>query len=78
VACFVLVEIKRKSALESKVTMLITCPHCHGKLDIDGKQFGERVYHARCNNWSLIGRHADGMRYGVKVQPPNMIPERKR
>jgi predicted Zn finger-like uncharacterized protein len=58
--------------------MLITCPHCQAPLDIDDKQFGERVYHARCTNWVLVGRHTDGTHYGVKVQPPITIPARKR
>jgi predicted Zn finger-like uncharacterized protein len=58
--------------------MLISCPHCQAEFDINDKQFGERVYHARCNYWSLVGRRADGTRYGVKVQPPRTTPERQR
>jgi predicted Zn finger-like uncharacterized protein len=58
--------------------MIITCPHCQGELDIADKQMGERVHHARCNHWSLVGQRADGTHYGVKVQPPTRIPERKR
>jgi hypothetical protein len=58
--------------------MIILCPHCQGALDIADKQIGERVQHARCTYWVLVGRHADGTRYGVKVQPPITISERKR
>ncbi len=58
--------------------MIILCPHCQGALDIADKQIGERVQHVRCTYWVLVGRHADGTRYGVKVQPPITIPERKR
>ena len=58
--------------------MIITCPHCHGELEIADKQIGERIYHARCNNWVLVGRHGDGGHYGVKTQPPITIPERRR
>ena len=58
--------------------MLIICPYCYAEFDIADKQIGERVHHARCNKWILIGRHADGGLYGVKVQPPITIPERKR
>jgi hypothetical protein len=36
------------------------------------------VHHARCNCWILVGRSADGTRYGVKVQPLIKIPERRR
>jgi len=45
---------------ESEKRMIITCPHCHAALDIADKQIGERVHHARCNNWSMVGQHADG------------------
>jgi predicted Zn finger-like uncharacterized protein len=62
---------------ESEQRMIITCPHCHGALDINDKQIGERVHHARCNGWSLVGQYADGTRYGVKVQPPRTTPERR-
>jgi predicted Zn finger-like uncharacterized protein len=58
--------------------MIITCPHCRAALDIGEKQIGERVYHARCNNWSMVGQRADGTRYGVRVQPPIKLPDRKR
>ena len=58
--------------------MTITCPHCSGELDIGDKLIGERVHHARCNNWILIGRRADGTPYGVKVQPPPNLPRGKR
>lgn len=58
--------------------MTIICPHCHGELEIADKQVGERVHHARCNNWVLIGRHRDGGCYGAKTQPPIIIPERRR
>ncbi len=57
--------------------MMITCPHCNSELDIGDKQLGERAHHARCNNWLLVGRRADGTRYGVKVQPPPKLPFRK-
>jgi predicted Zn finger-like uncharacterized protein len=57
--------------------MIITCPHCQGALDIADQQIGERVHHARCHNWILVGRRADGTHYGVKVQPPINIPERR-
>ena len=62
---------------EIEKRMIITCPHCHGELDIADKQFGERVHHARCNCWSLLGQHADGTPYGVKVQPPRTTPARR-
>ena len=58
--------------------MIITCPHCQGALDIADKQIGERQICTRCNNWILVGRRADGLRYGIKVQPPTVIPERRR
>ena len=58
--------------------MIITCPHCQGELDIADMQIGERVHHARCTYWILVGRRADGTRYGVKVQPPRTTPERQR
>ena len=58
--------------------MIIECPHCQAPIDIDEKQFGERVHHARCCCWILVGQRADGTRYGVKVQPPSTTPERKR
>jgi hypothetical protein len=58
--------------------LIIICPHCQGEVDIEDKQIGERVYHTRCNLWLLVGRRADGTRYGVKVQPPRMTPERQR
>jgi len=58
--------------------MIIICPHCWGELDIADRQIGERVHHARCNSWVLVGQHADGTRYGVKVQPPITVPRRKR
>ena len=57
--------------------MIITCPHCHGELDITDKLIGERVHHARCGYWILVGQRTDGTRYGVKVQPPRMTPERR-
>ena len=63
---------------ESDKRMIITCPHCHAALDIADKQIGERVHHARCNNWSMVGQHADGTLYGVKVQPPITMPARQR
>ena len=58
--------------------MIIPCPYCRAALDIADKQIGERVHHARCNNWSMVGQHADGTYYGVKVQPPIKMPDRKR
>jgi predicted Zn finger-like uncharacterized protein len=58
--------------------MIITCPYCQGELAVDSQQIGERVHHARCDNWVLVGQRADGTRYGVKVQPPITIPERRR
>lgn len=57
--------------------MIIACPHCNGQLDIGDTQIGERVLHPRCNNWLLIGRRVDGMRYGVKIQPPPKLPFKK-
>lgn len=53
--------------------MQITCPHCHAPLDIGDAQIGQRVHHARCDNWLLVGRNANGDRYGVKVQPPPKV-----
>jgi hypothetical protein len=58
--------------------MNIPCPYCHAALDIGDKQIGERVHHARCNNWIMVGQRADGTRYGVKVQPPIKMPDKKR
>jgi hypothetical protein len=58
--------------------MIIPCPHCQGALDIGDMQIGERIHHARCNNWILVGQRADGTRYGVKIQPPITIPNRQR
>ena len=58
--------------------MLIMCPHCQGELDIADKQIGQRVHHARCNYWILVGRRVDGTRYGIKVQPPSTTPARQR
>lgn len=57
--------------------MIITCPHCNSQLDIGDMQIGERMLHPRCNNWLLIGRRVDGMRYGVKIQPPPKLPFKK-
>ena len=65
-------------AAESEKRLIIVCPHCHAALDIADKQIGERVHHARCNNWSMVGQHADGTLYGVKVQPPITMPARQR
>jgi hypothetical protein len=57
--------------------LIITCPHCQGELDIEDKLIGERVHDPRCSNWLLVGRCADGTRYGVKVQPPRKTTEQR-
>lgn len=58
--------------------MTINCPYCSAPIDIGDKEIGQRVHHARCNNWVLIGRNVDGMRYGVKVQAPVSYPREKK
>lgn len=58
--------------------MIITCPHCRSDLDIADKQIGDRVHHARCNNWILVSRRDDGTRYGVKITPPVSYPKKRR
>jgi predicted Zn finger-like uncharacterized protein len=70
-------ESKRDMRFNVRKQVIITCPHCQAELDVADQQIGERVHHARCTNWILVGRRADGTRYGVKVQPPTKIPERK-
>jgi hypothetical protein len=72
------IEGMRDLRAKARRRLIIACPHCQGELDIADKQIGERVYHARCNYWVLVGQHADGTRYGVKVQPPITISERRR
>ena len=72
------IEGMRDLRVKARRRLIIACPHCQAELDIGDKQIGERVHHARCNYWSLVGQHADGTRYGVKVQPPITIPERQR
>lgn len=58
--------------------MIIPCPHCQSELDTAGKQPGDRVLHTRCGGWVLLARHANGVRYGVKVSGPKVYKQIQR
>ena len=58
--------------------MTIRCPHCARELDIGDKDVGTRLYHPTCGGWLLVGRRADGVRYGVKIEAPATYPRGRR
>lgn len=58
--------------------MTILCPHCAHEIDITDKDTGARLYHPSCGGWLLIGRRADGAKYGVKIEPPATYPRGRR